>query len=376
MSRITLPVAPAGRNRTRRALRHTALLALATLLASCGHSGETPAPADLPAHTATLATVDSARVPRLVEASGLVQPLRQTTLTGRGTGPVIAVRVKAGDIVSEGQVLVEIQKEMNEGMLHQAEGALAQAEAAHTLAEQNFQRFSRLFERQACSQLELDAALMQRDQAAGAVKQAKGAVASARSVSDETRLRAPFRGRVVDTLVDLGDLAAPGRPLVILHSLEGSEFWITVPEGEAAGLAVGQPVEVALDSRSSRGRLAGSIHEVVPMADPATHSVSVRISLPESDLLAGSHGRAWLPAGERAGLGIPREAVYRSGGLDLVCMVDEQGLARTRAVTLGETRDGRVEVLSGLAAGQRVVSPLERPIAEGTPILEGQEAAE
>ncbi|MCA9781977.1 MAG: efflux RND transporter periplasmic adaptor subunit [Candidatus Cloacimonetes bacterium] len=349
------------------------LLALGLVLAGCGSHDGSGGTESLPEVRASLVSVDGSPVTRMLEVSGMVQPRQQSALMGRSSGPVTAIHVSPGDRVAKGQLLLEIEKDMNEGMLHQAEGALAQAKAAFTLAEQNHQRFSRLFEKNACSQLELDAALMQRDQAAGAVTQASGAVASARSVSDETDVRAPFAGRVVDTMVEIGDLAAPGRPLVMLHSLEGNEFWITVPESEAGSLQRGTEVEVAIDSRPELGRLASSVKEVVPMADPATHSVSVRLSLPDDGLRPGITGKAWLPAGEHPSLRVPESAIYRSGGLALVCVVDAQGLARSRAVSLGDSHDGLVDVLAGLDAGQRVVAQLTQLIPEGTPIRESAE---
>jgi hypothetical protein len=176
----------------------------------------------------------------------------------------------------------------------------------------------------------------------------------------------------------MGDLAAPGRPLVILHSLEGSEFWITVPEGEAAGPGRStSPSKWPWTAASITARLAGSDHgEWCPWPMPPPTACPCASPWPAIPCWRAATAGPGCPWASGPGWAFPGRPSTSSGGLSLVCVVDEQGLARSRAVTLGETRDGRVEVLSGLAAGQRVVSPLEQLIPEGTPIRQGGGAAE
>jgi RND family efflux transporter MFP subunit len=300
---------------------------------------------------------------------GLVQPARQAFVSSRVVGPVVSVTVDAGDRVKKDDVLVRIAPQTIDGQVSQAKGALAQAQAALSLAEKNFQRFEHLHTSGAASDVELDMARMQREQAKGAVTQAEGAVQSASSVAGEADVRAPFDARVVNRMVEVGDLAAPGRPLVQVESLSGSKIWLTVREADIRRVHVGQVLDISFDNRSDLGSVPGTVQEIVPSADPATHTFIVKAGLGSTEVLSGISGRSSLPGDGTDLLVIPAGTVYRRGGLELVVVRGEDGTARTRAVTTGRSLpDGRIEVLSGLDEGEPVVIDATGPLADGTPV--------
>lgn len=284
-------------------------------------------------------------------------------------GQVVALHVAAGTRVSRDQPLLEIQPALSDGQLAQARGALAQAQAAFALAERNERRFAALHAEKAASDLELDMARMQLEQARGAVQQAEGAVQAAGSVAADAVVRAPFAARVVETMVEVGDLAAPGRPLVRVESAVGRELWLEVRAADIRQVTVGTPATVRLDSRPDLGTLAGTVTEIVPSADPATHTFTVRVDLGAVEVASGLSGRAALPGRVVERLVVPPSAVHQRGGLELAVIRGDDGLARTRAVTTGaELADGRVEILSGLSAGEQVLLDARGPVADGTPV--------
>lgn len=338
------------------------------LVAACG--AEAPdAPAKLAPISGHVATVQAIQEANPVEVYGIVQPSRQSFVSSRVIGPVISTKVEAGDIVKKGQALLEIQPQTIEGQVAQAKGALAQAEAALSLAEKNARRFEQLHEEHAASDLELDMARMQQKQALGAVKQAKGAVAAASSVASEAIVRAPFAARVVSRLVDVGDLAAPGRPLVRVESLSGRKIWLTVREADIHRVHKGQKLKVTFDTRPDLGTVEGLVDEIVPAADPATHTFTVKVSVDGLDVVSGTSARAELPGDVTERLAVPAGAVFDRGGLQLVVTLASDGTARTRAVTTGASMpDDRVEVLSGLKSGDRIVTDAPGPVADGTPV--------
>lgn len=342
--------------------------ALALLALGCGGGHPEGAARQATPVDATLALVEERTEPRPIEAQGVVMPEQETFLSSRAMGPVVVVHAAAGDVVKAGQVLLEIQQDLSHGQLAQAHGAKAQAEAALALARRNLERFQKLYDKNSCSELELDMARLQFEQAKGAVEQASGAVSSAGSVADESQVRAPFDAVVVERMVNLGDLSAPGRPLFRLQSQTGRRLWLAVREADAPHVKVGMELPVTLDSRPDLGTIAGRVVEIVPAADMATHTITVRVDLGRGPIMSGLSGKALIPGDERRVLLAPGEAIHRAGGLALATVVDADGLARTRAVTTGSRRDGFVEVLSGLSAGDRVVSPLTAPIADGTPV--------
>lgn len=354
---------------TTRTIAQVLLAVMALLAAGCGSHDPETLSQDLTTLKARVAPVRLITEGRDVQIYGIVQPARQSSVSSRVMGPVVAVHVNAGDRVRAGQRLVEIQPAASKGQLAQAEGALAQARAALSLAERNLKRYQALHEEKAASDVELDMATMQYEQARGAVRQAEGAVQAASSVADEATVAAPFAARVVERLVEVGDMAAPGRPLVRVQSLSGREIWLTVREADIGLLEQGQTLKVRLDSRSDLGLIDGTVDEIVPTADPATHTFTVKVELDGVDIPSGISGRATVPGEVVERLAIPLVAVHQRGGLELAVVQAADGTARTRAVTTGQQlSEGLVEILSGLRADDSVVLDAPGPVADGTPL--------
>jgi len=340
-----------------------------TLLAACGHEEADLAPADLAPLKARVTPVQVVAEGKPISVYGVVQPTREASVSSRVTGPVVSLDVQAGSTVGKGQTLLKIQPEAIDGQVAQAQGALAQAQAALALSERNFQRFEALHAENAASDVELDMARMQQEQARGAVRQAEGALQVASSIAGESSVRAPFPARVVNTLVEVGDLAAPGRPLVRVESLAGRQIWLGVRSADISRLEIGDELRVRVDHRSDLGAVQGVVAEIVPSADPATHTFTVKVALEGVEVPSGTSGLAELPGDVIERLVVPTSAVHRRGGLELVVVRADDGTSRTRAVSTGsDLGDGRIEVLSGLAADEAVVVDAPGPVADGTPV--------
>jgi RND family efflux transporter MFP subunit len=347
------------------------LAALALAAAACGGRHETKETAPPPV-TAVLATAEAAELPERVELYGTVEAAKSAAISSRVMANVVAVPVKAGDLVAAGDVLVEIDPATAKGQESQAKGALAQAQAGLALADRNHQRFQALAKSGSASDLELDLARMQYEQAKGAVQQAEGAVEAASSVSRESRVTAPFAGRVAARMVDPGDFAAPGRPLVTLESATGRRLAVSVPASTAtaSGLKAGQTVTVRLDGAPAE--TPGVVTEMSPGADPSSHTFTAKIELTGAPAATGLTGRAYLRAGARKTVLVPDSAVIQTGGLPMVVVRDAAGKARSRAVTTGEARDGKVEILSGLSGGETLLVSLKGLPADGAPVTEAK----
>ena len=350
-------------------------LAVAVGVAACGGGHEasgTRAPEPVSARVATVRAID---LEQGVELYGTVEAARSAAVSSRVMATVTAVPVRQGDTVRAGQVLVEIDPETARGQEAQARGALAQAQAALALAARNHERFKALAASGAAAELELDMARMQYEQAKGAVEQAQGAVSAAASVARESRVVAPFAGRIAARLVEAGDLAAPGRPLVIVESDQGRRLALAVPEGTvaAARLAVGSELPVSFDALPELGRVPGRIVEMSPGADPMSHSFAVKVDVAGVAIATGAAGRARASTGLRRAVVLPEQAVLRTGGVTIVVVRDEDGRARSRVVTVGSpVGGGDVEVLSGLTGGETVLLGLAVAPADGAPVEEAQ----
>lgn len=318
--------------------------------------------------SARVASAERLQLEARRELGGTVTATKSSALGSRVMATVTAVHVGLGDEVRAGQVLLTIDPTAAEGQATQSRGALSQAQAALTLAQRNYERFEALAATKSASELELDLARMQLQQALGAVEQARGALDSARSVARESQVVAPFAGRVVERLVEVGDLAAPGRPLVRLESTVGRRLVVAVPETAVlrSGLALDHVVPVQLDAQPGLGEIEGRVVEISPGPDPLTHRYTVTIELPPVGVAAGAAGRAFFSEPVRAVVRVPPEALIESGGLTLVVVRDEDGRAWSRVVTVGASdNSGRVEILSGLEGGETVALGLTLAPAAG-----------
>ncbi|HEX4952159.1 MAG TPA: efflux RND transporter periplasmic adaptor subunit [Thermoanaerobaculia bacterium] len=342
-------------------IRSLSAAAALFFVAACGRHEPQAPPPDAGRIAAPLATAERLALPQRTEVAGTVVAEKVTAVSSRVMAVVTAVPVELGETVAAGATLVVIDPTSAQGQLGSAQGALAQARAALSLAERNLQRFTALAQTQAASELELDLARTQYEQAQGAVAQAEGAVAAAASVARESRVVAPFAARVSARMVEVGDLATPGRPLLQLESLAGRRVQVSVPEGlvGASKLIVGSLVPVRLDAFPDRGELAGRVVETSPGPDPLTHSYTVKVAIEDAAVPSGAAARVVLATGERPTVVVPERSLIHHGGLTLVVVRDASGRAWSRVVTTGEKlAGGRVEVLSGLAGGETLLLDL------------------
>jgi RND family efflux transporter MFP subunit len=341
-----------------RKMRVLSFALLPLLLVACGH-GDKGESSRVPIAVQT-AIVAAADEPGTVEAAGSLRSGRETILAGKVMGTVISIRKAAGDPVRKGEVLIVIDSRDVEGQIVQAKGALAQAQAAAAIAQANLLRYEQLFTRNAASQLELDQARYQAETAKGAVTQAEGAVSTASSYRSYAEIAAPFDGRVVDRLCEVGDMTAPGRPLMKIEDVRNLRLDVYLSEGDLDAAVPGQTVQVRIPSLGDQA-VEGKVVEVVPALDPATRSFLVKIDVSEAPgLRSGLYGRATFQSGTRRVLRVPRTSLRHRGGFSGV-FVAEDGRASFRLVTIADGDAERVEVLSGLSDGDRVV--LDPPVS-------------
>jgi RND family efflux transporter MFP subunit len=186
----------------------------------------------------------------------------------------------------------------------------------------------------------------------------------ARTMVSYTRLIAPFAGMVTARMADPGTMAAPGVPLLKVDQAGALQLDATVDESAIGAIHKGMKVQVAIGGGSS-ANLAGIVADILPAADPSSHSFLVKIDLPYSaQIRAGMYGTAMFANGTKQAILIPRSAVVARGSLSCAYVLDSQGIAQFRYLTLGATQGDLVEVLSGVSAGEKLVdAPSDRDIA-------------
>jgi RND family efflux transporter MFP subunit len=196
------------------------------------------------------------------------------------------------------------------------------------------------------------------------VEQSSAAVQSAQVGLSYAQVLAPFDGRVVRRIVDPGSMASPGSPLL---EIEGGDYRLeaSVPERVLRSVSIGSADDVKIDSVKS-GRLIGKVQEIVPQADTTSHSFIVKLLLPSAvGIKSGMFGRAMIPISSVSRTLIPASAVWQRDGLNYVFAVNKEGIARLRIVTLGERIEDKVEALSGLSTGDRIVVGDHSEVSDG-----------
>jgi RND family efflux transporter MFP subunit len=313
-------------------------LVLAAVFYGC--AGEPPPvpPTILSPTGIQVAKADRSPRPVITEVVGTVRAVRDAAIAALVSGTVTEVRVGLGSFVRAGEVLVRLSA-------RELDARREQARAVSARATQERDRAVALKEQEAITVAQYEAALSQ-----WSVARAQEAEAS--TVADRTLVRAPFAGVITAKLVNVGEAALPGRPLLILESRAASRFEAQVPETASAELAVGQPLPVRIDGLGRE--LQGRIAEIHPSSDDATRARLVKIDLPDTPgLRSGQFGRVLLATGRAVTVTVPSGAVVRRGQLETVFVV-ESGTARLRLVRCGREVDGRTPISSGLSGGENV----------------------
>lgn len=289
------------------------------------------------------------------EAVGTLKAASRTSVSARVLAAINAINVSAGDQVERGDVLVELDDEQLQAQLKQAEQAYAVATATRREAETNFARFEQLVKQKAASPAEYEQSSRQLEVAQANVLRTEQAVNEARVLLSYATIVAPKAGRVVDRLAEPGDTAQPGQPILVLYDASSLRLEAPVLEHLAVKLQPGQVLQVYIDALDRS--IAATIDEIVPQADAPSRSFLVKASLPRSDdLYEGMFGRLRIPAGSRRHLCLATDAISEVGQLQFVQVVQADGSLEKRFVKTGRLgMPGRVEVLSGLQAGEQVL---------------------
>ncbi len=299
-----------------------------------------------PAGAETITVEESAFAER-IDLVGTAQSEERIHVSARLPAYVKAVHVSAGDRVKKGQELVSLDdREIRE--------QLGAAESQFRQAETEYKRAKQLFESKATTDQALTAAESMYNSVRAQLEQAKVMLSYA-------TLTSPIDGIVTDRRIEAGDLANPGQVLMAVYDPERMRLEVAAPMRMIERLALGQPVEIALDrpSETFAGRIAEIVSEVDPMS--RTQKVRARIERGDANILPGTFGRMWVACAERPAVLVPEEAVYRVGQLEMVQKVRDGRVVR-RVVRTGRREGGRVEILGGLKAGEAI---LARPIQEG-----------
>ncbi len=314
------------------------------------------------------------------EAVGTVRPRREASIEAQVTARILEVRVRPGDRVLKGDVLMVLDSRDSRARLEQsaagllsakarrsqAAQAVSAARAAYDQAASAYKRIKNYYTFEAATAQDLEQAKSTFLQAKAGVKRAEDGLREAEAGVNQAgkiveqgkiavshnKILASEEGEVVRRLAQPGDLAWPGKALVVLQTRGALRLEAMVREGLINRVAPGTGLQIVLSA--GQKTLEGKVEEVVPSADPMTRTFLVKVGLPrDPELFPGMFGRLRVPVHERRVVLVPKDAVSHIGQLEVVT-VKERDTWQRIFVKTGREFGEKIEILSGLRGGETV----------------------
>jgi RND family efflux transporter MFP subunit len=338
----------------------SACLSTALLLTGChkpadseSGNGQSSSVAPLPAAVVRAQSVERRLRPEFEEEVGTVRPRLSAVIEAKITGRIEQMLVVPGQVVKSGDLLAQLDA-------REIQARYDQAAAARQQAESDFKRASDLVAQKTLSQSEFDSAQSKFRVADAVATEAGTMLAYARIV-------APFDGVITRKLADVGDLAAPGKPLLQMEDPNALRLEADLPEALIENVALGEKLAVHIAAVPTE--IYGTVAELAPAADSNSRTFLVKLDLPKMvGLRSGQFGRVAVPVGQVNSIRIPPAAVVQRGQMEIVFVVVD-GRAQLRLVKTGRHASDECEVVSGLDAGETIVTEGAAGLVDGQPVV-------
>jgi membrane fusion protein, multidrug efflux system len=306
--------------------------------------------------------VAKASMPQTITAVGSVRSDESVTIRPEVAGRVSAISFQEGQRVAKGAMLVRLDPAIPQAELQQANANL-------TLAKAKYERAVDLQKRGFISS-------QARDEAENNLKVAEASVSLAQARLAKTEIKAPFSGLIGLRVVSIGDYVKEGADLVNLESVDPLKLDFRVPEIYLKNVRVGQVLEVTLDALPGR-TFEGRVFAINPLVDAAGRSLVIRAQVqnPDASLRPGMFARVRLITREmKDALVLPEQALVPQGQEQYVFRIVDGKVQRAK-VEVGQRSDGRVEIVSGVAPDDVVVTAGQLKIRDGTLVQVAGDAA-
>jgi RND family efflux transporter MFP subunit len=319
-----------------------------SLYAGCRR--DQPARSELAPVSVRLQTIEAKPHVAAEEVVGTVRPKLRSVVEAKISGRIEKMLVVPGQEVKAGELLVQLDA-------REAKARLDQAIAVRQQAENDLKRYEVLRAKQVVTPADFEAA------------QSKTQIAVAAAAEAETNLAyatitAPFDGVITRKLADVGDLAVPGKALLEIEDPRALQFEAAVPEAVIDHVKLGAQFPVHVVSNE----IEGTVSEIAPSADVTSRTFLVKLDLRNATgLRAGQFGRVAIPVSETHVLRAPVAAVVQRGQMEFVFVIANKH-AQLRIVKTGRRFGNEIELLSGVSAGEQVVTERAGSLVDGQPL--------
>lgn len=346
--------------RTRSLWRHWSVALGAAL---CGHSAflqaETARPpatsaTAVPAARASTATVSWRALDTTYDSLAMTEAERQSTVSAQVSGRITAIYFRAGDSVRQGQVIMRIDQTTANQEVAGMSARVHEAEVQLDNASKQYQRLQELFTQKYVSQAQLDKGEADFKTAQAQLATLRAGLAQSHTQRGFAEVVAPYSGVMSALLVEVGEMAAPGRPLATGYDPSSLRVTAQIPQTQVEAVRRGARAWIEIPGRSQW--LSASSLTVLPAADPRTHTTEVRVSLPDqSGLLPGQLARVHFVTGTARRLVVPSASLLHRSELTAVYVLANGGKPQLRQVRTGSIAGDFTEILAGLAEGEQVL---------------------
>jgi RND family efflux transporter MFP subunit len=298
--------------------------------------------------------VISARLVKMAPKSvlpGTVVSRNDSQLASEVEGRVASV-ADVGTVVPKGGIVARIDNNLAGMQLASDKASMARLEAQVHFDRDQAQRMESLFGQNAIAKSTRDQSISTRDMDTAALAQAQAALKKSQYQFDHSDIRAPFPGRVVARLINAGEYATAGKPIVRLVDIGSTEVSVQIPIETSAYLHEGMDVMVEIE----RKRAAAKVRAIVPVGDVASRTIEVRLTLPAGTGFVGDAAKVFIPSAPvRNVVAVPRDALVLREDNTYVFKVNGKGVAERVAVETGAEDGAFVEVKGPVAPGERVI---------------------
>ena len=370
---------------------------LALSAAACGGSAPSAVRNSTPPREVRVASATVRSLSQTFEAGGVIQARVTAQITPRIAAELREITVQPGARVRRGQLVallddrdLSAHRTAARASLAAAQSGAAAADAEResasarlALSRDEYSRIEQLRERNSATPQELDratadlriaeagvrAAAARAAVAAASVNAAEAASRAADVAASFSAIAAPFDGLVTNTLLEPGNMASPGVPLLSIETDGASRLEVQIDAARARFIEVGDTAEVEIDGPGEAGTLTGRVVEVGRAVDPMSHAFLVKVELPAAAAArSGTFARARFTLDDRRALAVPASTIARRGQLSMVFVVDDANRARMRAITEGEQSGDWVEALAGVQEGEAVIVSPPASLLDGAEV--------
>lgn len=338
-----------------------------------GKTAGTAATQPVPAN-GSLHIVAYHQIANVVSAEGVVEAVRQSTIAAQVAGQIVELKVKAGDTVKAGQVLLRIDQRAAEQALSGSQSQVAEAQASLSLAQRNLARNKELFGQKFIGKAALDQSETEYKAAQARLAALQASAGQASTAKTLTVISAPYAGVIATSAVEVGDMATPGRTLLTMFDPAAMRVAATLSESSLRQVSLQNPARIAIaGNKSAKDMLTSTQITLLPLADSQTHSRRLRLELGNAPgLMPGQFARVHFVTGSERKLAIPEQALLKRSEVNAVYVRMQNGMMQMRQIRLGESSaDGWIEVLAGLREGEQIaLDPIKAGLAANPPANE------